>query len=85
MKVWVMTSVIRGANVRMVVAAPNQKVAAKAFWTSVYTLRQYASVTGNDGDIQIAMTDPGTVFVQDLDYPVGWQRQEDYKTPEERS
>ena len=47
---------------RSIVAAPNQTAAAKALGFSLYSFRQYASVTVNAEEIETAMAEPGVPF-----------------------
>lgn len=47
---------------RLVVAAPSQGVAAKAFGVTPYLMREYASETGNEAERAAALSKPGVVF-----------------------
>lgn len=50
---------------RAVVAAPSKKRAAELLNHSMYTFNAYASETGNDKDIELAMASPETVIVRE--------------------
>lgn len=76
LKVWG-TAVIRHrcpgcsphGQVRAVVAARSRSAAAKAFQISDRELKNYGSPTGNEEEIRMAMSKPGTVFFRSMDYP----------------
>lgn len=61
------TGVAMGRQVRAVIAAPTQKVAAEAFGLSLYAFRQYAGETGNQQELAVALSKPGAVFIRGLD------------------
>ena len=44
---------------RAVVAAYNRNEAAKALGCTLYYFNKFGSITGNDGDIKIALENPG--------------------------
>jgi tRNA(Met) C34 N-acetyltransferase TmcA len=50
---------------RAVVAAPSKKRAAELLEHSMYTFNAYASETGNDKDIELAMAQPETVIIRE--------------------
>jgi hypothetical protein len=52
---------------RCVVAAPNLSEAAAALDVTTGYLRTYGCETGNSGEIETAMSSPGTVFWQSRD------------------
>jgi hypothetical protein len=60
---------------KLLVAARNQKEAAKLFKTSVGSLRAYGSETGNKHDCETALIEPGLV----------WKARDDYRSPWERT
>jgi hypothetical protein len=65
---------ISGQQSRQIVAATSAKAAAAALGLTVYELNRSGSVTGNDEEIQVATTRPGTAFWQPLHawvYPAG--------------
>lgn len=47
---------------RRIVAASSQKEAARLIGTTLSHLREYASVTGNTEEVELAMSDPGSVW-----------------------
>lgn len=49
-----------------VVAAPSKKAAAEAFDVSMYELNRSGGETGNDEDIAVALSEPGTVFYRPM-------------------
>lgn len=49
-----------------VVAAPSKKAAAEAFEVSMYELNRSGGETGNDEDIAVALSEPGTVFYRPM-------------------
>lgn len=64
---------------RGMVAAQNLKEAARLFETSIYDLRTMGyHLAANPLDIQLAMSNPGTVYLQ-LIWPINdhWTRKDD--------
>ncbi|MFS0884945.1 hypothetical protein [Aeromicrobium sp. 179-A 4D2 NHS] len=51
-----------------VIASTSKKAAAEALGMNVYNFNQWASETGNALSIEIAMSDPGVVFLAPLDH-----------------
>ena len=51
---------------RAIVAAPTKKRAAELMDHSMHIFNAYASVTGNDKDIELAMASPETVIVREV-------------------
>ncbi len=49
-------------RIERMVAAKTKKIAAIALGTTSCQFNQYASETGNDNDIAVAMRSPGSVF-----------------------
>ena len=68
LKVYGTTLIIRGREYRTVVAASSYQAAAKAMGVPLSYLRNYCSPTGNENEISIAMTKPGTPFYETSRY-----------------
>ena len=47
---------------RRIVAASSQKEAAQLIGTTLHHFREYASITGNKEEVELAMSEPGTVW-----------------------
>jgi len=61
----------------VVVAATTKKAAREAMGFSVGEFNNYANETGNDYQIKVAMSEPGTPFIRSNNYSVqtnGWWR-----------
>lgn len=57
---------IRGKmrQVRTIVATTSQKRASRLTGESLYTIRNYWAVTGNENEIAVATPHPGIVFIK---------------------
>lgn len=63
MKVYGGHNMVRGhGQVRCIIAADNQKEAARIAGLSLYYFRAYWTETGNKGDINAAMAQPRTLL-----------------------
>lgn len=59
------TGVAHHRQIRMIVAATSRKAAAEAMDVPVSQLQNFGGVTGNKGEIDTAMTEPGRAFWTD--------------------
>lgn len=55
---------VGGKQVRTIVAAKSQKAAAEAVGISLGEFRNYWAETGNDQELEIALPQPGIVFIE---------------------
>lgn len=62
MKVYAGTTVVKGKSIRTIVAARSQKEVASLLGISVSHMRDYWSVTGNEVECKVALTQPGVVM-----------------------
>lgn len=76
MKVYGWVPFQKGKQVRAIVAAQSFAAASRASEAANLgkIRREYVSVTGNQDELEVALSDPGTVFVTSLNYP-----RDDYK------
>ena len=58
------------------VAAKNQKEAAKAIGTTLYDFRNYATEAHKEDDVDIAMSKPGAVFLSGMNHILNWVEME---------
>jgi len=54
-----------GKSVRALVAAKNQREAARLLSTTLYDVQKFYNITGNKADIALAMANQGTVVYKD--------------------
>lgn len=64
----------QGKQKRAIVAAKSRKEAAKHFNISSYMLQQYGAVTSNEQEVKLALSEPGTVFISDINYGRNWEK-----------
>lgn len=62
---------------REIVSAKSYAEAARLFGCSVHELKTYGGVTGNSSEIELAMSQPGTVFWLPLDGR--WQNKHEWR------
>ena len=72
MKVYGMIVQGPGRQYRAIVAVKTQKQAAEAFRVKLHHFRDYASATGNEHEVAVAMSKPGAVF---------WRPAHNYSVP----
>jgi hypothetical protein len=64
LKVWGIATFLRGVDnqVRAIVATPTRRAAADILGCSDYFMAGYAAETGNEMELEIALSQPGKVF-----------------------
>ena len=60
---------------RAIIAAKTKKEAAAAFSMSLYIFNEYACETGNEEELQVALSDPGKVFYRPIYGKGEWEKQ----------
>lgn len=59
---------VKGKQMRAVVATTSQKRLSEIVKESLYEIRNFWSETGNDAELEIALSKPESVFYKTLDY-----------------
>jgi hypothetical protein len=63
LKVFGVNTFLLGKQARTIAAVTSQKKFAEAIGTTLGYIQTYACETGNEGEIRVALTHPGEVFV----------------------